>query len=171
MPTWVVTAVISVVLALINLGAQFFFNLVPDIEDRKRYLKQGGSWAFDILTLGGQVFSLYLLTKHNGPVTPNFVVGAALSAGCLVLCLILFGFRRWILDGLIRGILDDLFRLSDNTGQHLDYTGRLIDFTGRHIAITEQLSEALRLLASDPNLANETIQALRTILDGVDGRI
>jgi hypothetical protein len=142
---------------------------VPDIEDRKRYLKQGGSWAFDILTLGGQVFSLYLLTEHKGPVTPNFVVGTALSAGCLVLCLIVFGFQRWILDGLIRRIMDNFGQLLNATGQHLDHTGTLIDHAGRLIAIAERHSDALHLLASDPNLSDETVQALRTILDGVGG--
>ena len=96
MPIWVPTA-ISIFFGLAGICATFYFKWVPDIEVQKRHMKGLGWWLLDLVTLGAQITSTYLLAQHKGPVTSAFVVATALIVDGLVLCIVLFGFRRRVL--------------------------------------------------------------------------
>jgi len=143
---------------------------VPSIEDQKRHLKLTAMWAVDILMLGTQGVGIFLVAQFKGPVTPLFVVRVSMAASGMGLCVILIFIRRFIF-GYMRESLHDLFGY---TCESLDDLGRLSGTNGhaalqifeQHVAVTGKLTEALDFLANDPNLSAETVEALRTILNG-----
>jgi hypothetical protein len=163
MSTWV-TTVAPLIIALLALTAQIYFNFVPDVEVQKQQLKKAALWACDILTFGVQGVGLYLLTQNKGPVTPGFVVRVAFALSGLTFCAILVMFRR-LMGGVLDRHLNNFGHLLDNTDKQLSNFGRHLDQTGQHIAITGQLKRAVVALSNDPNLSPDTIQTLGTIFD------
>ena len=157
--TWLTA--IGTLIALAALITQFYFKWVPNVEDQKRHVKLTAMWVMDILTVGVQVVAIYLLAQFKGPVTPDLVVRVSIGACCLVLCGALITIRRLVL-GYMRESLHDLGRLSGTNGHGA------IDFgwMQQHVAVTQKIIDALDFLAKDPNLSAETVQAIRTILNG-----
>jgi uncharacterized membrane protein HdeD (DUF308 family) len=164
MPIWVPTA-ISIFFGLASIFTMFYFKWVPDIEDQKRHMKGVGWWLFDLMTLGGQIVSIYMLAQRKGPVTPVFVVGAALIVGGLVLCIILFGFRRWVLFGFFRKLLDDVRKLIEIEKQQQEQIGRFLGLVERIEGSVWEHGKVLAILANEPNLSPEILRAIGTALN------
>lgn len=136
--------VVSILIALAALVAQFYFRWVPNPEDQKRQVKtvfkRLGIWAWHIFTLGCPAACLFVFTQHQGPVTPRFVAEVAFVACGLSLTASL---------AIIRILLGN---------SHLGIMGLA--------SVTRQVVDALCLLANDPNLSAETGNALQILLYG-----
>jgi hypothetical protein len=132
--------VVSILIALSALVAQFYFKWVPDPEDQKRHVKRVAAWAWNIFTLGTPVLCLFTLSTHKDPITPGFVVEVALVASGLSLTVAFILFR------LVFGVVGD-------SGSGL-------------ASITKGVIDALCLLADEPSLSAPTANALRKLLYG-----
>lgn len=152
MPTWIPAVVVPFVAILTNLAAQFYFKLVPDIKDQKRHLKQTSFWAMDILGICVQVGCVAFFFRSNSPVTPQFVVLAAWSMSCLFFYVAQVGYRRQLLDGILK--------------RNLERIGKLTDIDMAQIGLLTQHRRALEMLANDTGVSSETAEAVRDALSG-----
>jgi hypothetical protein len=139
--------IISILIALAALVAQFYFKWVPNPEDQRRHFKRAGVWLWHIFTLGSPVACLITMSRYKAPVTPGFVVGVALVASGLSLTVALVIFRAFFafLSGAGSNSGDGIMGLA---------------------SITRGIIDALCLLANEPNLSTETTHALRKLLYG-----
>jgi len=135
--------IVSILIALSALVAQFYFKWVPDPEDQKRHVKRVGAWAWNIFTLGSPVACLFTLSMHKDPITPGFVIEVALVASSLSLTAAFIMLRFLIGPG-------------SNSGSGILGLA----------SITKGTVDALCLLAEEPSLSAETKDALRRLLWG-----
>ena len=128
-------------------------------------MKGVGWWLLNLMTLGAQITSIYMLAQRKGPVTPAFVVATALVAGSLVLCIILFGFRRWVLDGFFRKLLGDVGELIEIEKKQQEQIDRFLGLVERIEGSVWEHEKVLAILANEPNLSPEIVRAIGTALN------
>jgi hypothetical protein len=150
MPVWLTAVVVPLVAVSVSLAAQLFFKWVPETKDQKRHLKRVGWWALDIFALSVTAASILSLAHYGGPVTPLFVIGVASSIGALVFNVILCGFRRFVLDGLLK--------------KHIELFQLLVEETGQHSKAIKRHRCAFCLIVSETALAPKTTQSLLCLL-------
>lgn len=157
MPTWVTGILVPFIIASVTIAAQFYFKWVPNVEEQKRHVRMATSWLADILLVLASIWWLWRFTKHQGPVTPGFVVEVSLAGENLGFVVILVAANRFISGKTFR-------RFMDGIRGHLGLTERNIDHTGRLIEIAKVHSDALLILANDLQLSPNAAKALQEIL-------
>jgi hypothetical protein len=163
MPTWIISGIFVPFAVLVaTLGSQLFFRWVPDAEEQKRHVRNTAVLVVEIASVALQVYFFYANIRYKGPVNAAFVTQVAFDSACTCFVLVGILLRRMVMSDLIGGLQDDLFTLLKHFGRNMDHTGRLI-------GIAELHKEALRCIASDPNLSAGTIEALRAILEPAPG--
>lgn len=162
MPAWVTIAV-TVAIAVVGFGLQFYFKIFTDPRDIKRHLNRGKEILLNILFLGVQaVWLLYLASK---PITNERIGLIALDAAGLA-----YSAATITMTWAITRIVGVMSRGSDISERQTEQIGSLIGLTDRHLESTRVHSEIIKVLIGTVPLAPETIKTLLAKLNSVEAR-
>jgi len=133
-----------------GIAAQFYFKWVPDVEEQKRHLRSGFWWTVDVIGIGGRLGSLIALDLLPGSASRVDAAVAGLAGGFFALMAILVLLRRVIFA-----------QMAGSARAASEVRGDLIPFF-------MDFTEALAVIAEDPNLSTGTKEALSAVLFGAE---
>jgi hypothetical protein len=147
MPSWAITILVSFGTLAVNIGIQFYFKFVPNVEDQRRHLKTTFFVLVDVIVLSVQGYMLYGMAQLKGPVDHRSIVDVSLATGALFMNFALVLFRRWV------------------PWQYRVFQ-KYMELHGEHVHITREIVDVLKILAKDSNLSDDTMQAIRPLVYG-----